>query len=216
MKRKYCAGFATGLFLAGMVGIANADLMNVALDGTASQSSTLTWEGVTGYASNAIDGNTTPNWDFSSDTNNSISHTTNSEDMAWWQVELDQTYAIEELDIWNRAEYGSRLDDFNISIIDSGTSSTVWSSLNNTTFSGTLHVDLGSSVVGDTVRIQLNGTNYLHLAEVEVWGTSIATQNFSSDIVPTTPTPTPEPATMLLFGTGLAGLMASRVRKKKV
>ena len=32
---------------------------------------------------------------------------------------------------------------------------------------------------------------------------------------PPPPTPTPEPATMLLFGTGLVGLVGSKIRKKK-
>jgi hypothetical protein len=60
-----------------------------------------------------------------------------------------------------------------------------------------------SPVTGQFVRIQLAHQDYLQLAEVQVFAADSA------------PQPTPEPATMLLFATGLAGLASVRPRRKK-
>jgi len=146
-------------------------LGNVALTGMATQSSTATFGSVTGHASNAIDGNITTEWDYGSDVNNSITHT-NCESGAWWQVGLDQVYLIKKLVLWNRTDHNlqGRINNFDIIIIDTSRNETVWSSRGNPTFSKSFEIDLSNlNVHGDLVKVQLQGRNYLHLAEVQVY-----------------------------------------------
>ena len=201
MKKTLLTGSLLGGLILGMTGTATADLTNIALNGTASQSSTGTW-GSTGYASNAIDGDRTPRWNWNNDAANSLSHTLN-DNQAWWQVDLGKDYEIEQIDIYNRDDCCSgRLDDFNVSILDV-THTQVWNLDHIDTFSGSLSLFIPDDVLGRYVKIQLNGSNYLHLAEVEIL----------SDLPVE---PVPEPGTMLLLGTGLSGLAGSRRKRRQL
>lgn len=78
---------------------------NVALTGTASQKTT-GWGGV---ASRAIDGNTDGVAE-----HNSVTHTGTSDVGEWWQVDLGQTATIDQIVIFNRADFSFRLGDFDV------------------------------------------------------------------------------------------------------
>jgi hypothetical protein len=84
---------------------------NVALKGTATQSSTA----YSGEAKRAIDGKT--EGDFFK--GQSVSHT-NTEKDPWWEVDLGSPVEIERIAIWNRTDsnLGSRLADFRVSVLD--------------------------------------------------------------------------------------------------
>ncbi|MEQ9302317.1 MAG: carbohydrate-binding protein, partial [Marinoscillum sp.] len=134
---------------------------NIALNGTATQSSTA----YSGVASRAIDGNTSGNW-----SDGSVTHTSADTSNPWWEVDLGGTYDIDYIDIYNRTNCCSeRLSNFTVSVIDGST----------TTFSQTfasypdpsISINTGGAI-GDLVRVQINGTGTLSLAEVEVYGTS--------------------------------------------
>ncbi|MEQ9304744.1 MAG: carbohydrate-binding protein, partial [Marinoscillum sp.] len=133
---------------------------NIALYGTATQSSTA----YSGEASRAIDGNTSGNW-----SDGSVTHTAADTSNPWWEVDLGGTFDIDHIDIYNRTNCCSeRLSNFTVSVIDGST----------TTFSQTFasHPDPSISIntsgaIGNVVRVQINGTGTLSLAEVEVYGT---------------------------------------------
>jgi hypothetical protein len=180
---------------------ANATPINVALEsngGVATQSSTLSGLGndeLPQVASRAIDGDTNGNW-----YTGKITHT-NYEGQPWWQVSLGSGLThISEIDIWNRTDCCvDRLNGFDIVMSNAG--QIVWSSLNNS-YAGAMPeaiFTLPANIIGDTVRIQLEGNNYLSLAEVAVWG-----EPFTS---------VPEPTTFALAAVGLAGLGLTRRRK---
>ncbi|RWC64200.1 calcium-binding protein [Mesorhizobium sp.] len=78
---------------------------NIALNGTASQKTT----GFGGEASYAIDGNTDGNFN-----HNSVTHSGTPNVGEWWQVNLGQTADIDKIVIFNRADYQSRLGDFDV------------------------------------------------------------------------------------------------------
>ncbi|MES2126042.1 MAG: discoidin domain-containing protein [Pseudomonadota bacterium] len=176
--------------LAGLMAAGGASAAtNVAPLGTASESSELQGWGNRGAASHAIDG------DIQGDywAGNGIAHT-GADAQAWWQVQLDHGYSVGAIDIYNRTDCCNRLNNFTVTLYDGNTSvfSQTYASFSPSdagpNWSG-MHIDVGGAY-GDRVRVQLNGQNYLQLAEVKV-----------------SAVPEPEVFTMLLVGLGLLGFM---------
>jgi F5/8 type C domain len=132
---------------------------NLALLKNAFQSSTLNGAN----ASRANDGNTDGVF-----SDNSVSHT-NFEFRPWWQVDLGSVKSIGGVVVFNRTDCCSdRLSDFDIFASVDG-STWQWAA----GFSGSLtgvsaELDM-SAVQGRFVAVQLRGTNYLSLAEVQVF-----------------------------------------------
>ena len=170
---------------------------NLATSGTATQSSTA-WA-----ASRAIDDNT-----YQYNSGNSIS-STNNNSTAWWQVDLGEVKNISTITLWKRLDsYAiNRLTNFYVFVSDDPFSST-----NPTTTSSqsgvqaTYHSGVASSEsdftinrTGRYVRVQLTGTQYLQLAEVQVFGSDIPINNISS--VPLAVSSAVEPNVMLLIDT---------------
>jgi len=115
-----------------------------------------------GVASRAVDGNTDGDWN-----HGSVTHT-DFQAGAWWQVDLQAAHNINSVVVWNRTDCcGERLTNFRAQVSSDGST---WTS---TTFPGTpspsAEIYLGAASAR-YIRIQLVGTNYLTLAEVQVYG----------------------------------------------
>ena len=83
---------------------------NIAPQGKATQSST----GAGGIASRAIDGNKDPDYNKGGQT-----HTDGFGSVSpWWEIDLGREYKIDEVEIWNRKGFESRLDGFTIQLLD--------------------------------------------------------------------------------------------------
>ena len=146
------------------------DPTNLALGKTTSQSST----GYEGDATRAVDGNTDGKY-----TNNSVTHSASSL-QPWWQVDLGSNNDISTINIWNRTDCcSSRLSNYYVLVSDNAFTSNDLTTTRNqagvksfyfsATASTPTQVNVNSS--GRYVRVQLEGTNALSLAEVEVFGT---------------------------------------------
>ncbi len=149
---------------------------NLALTGTASQSNTLTAGGITGSASKAIDGNTNGVF-FTGDPSTSSVSATNNENQAYWEVALDANYLIEQIDVYNRTDGVDQTNDIFVLVSDVPFTSTdlagaraeaIWEE-NVSGLVGTPSTVL-PNITGQYVRIQLENSGYLVLAEVEVIG----------------------------------------------
>ncbi len=138
-----------------------------------------------GFAPVANDGAIFPGDNFTS---------TLSESQAWWQVDLREATEIEQIVVYNRRDAASRLNNFRVTLWDNDPEnggSELWGRTYNyssgvgdystgTTIGpgGALIID-GNDTDGGLrldsvdgaryVRVQLNGTNILSLAEVQVW-----------------------------------------------
>jgi len=131
---------------------------NLALNGTASQSSTAN----NGNASRAIDNNTSGVWN-----QNSVTHTNNATN-SWWQVDLGQDSDLDRIQLYNRTNCcTSRLSNFSVSVLDAN-DKVVWTRYYSAPPSPSLTINLDA--VGRKVRVNLDGI--LSLAEVKVFGTS--------------------------------------------
>jgi hypothetical protein len=130
---------------------------NLALGKPATQSSTIEPQE---DASRAVDGNTDGTYSGSS-----ISHTQN-DPQAWWQVDLQSPRAIGNVVLFNRTDCCSdRLSNFNLMVSSDGVN---WTSFPHPGVAPG-QVTFPVNRTGRFVRVQLNGTNYLALAEVQVF-----------------------------------------------
>ena len=163
-KREY--GYRGGQLLVTADGGSSA---NLALGRTATQSST----SAGASASRAVDGNTNGNF-----ASNSVSHT-NLDHQAWWQVDLGSVQQIGTVRLWNRTDCcEERLGNFYVFVSDTAFSSTdlatTISQAGVSSYYTSGPVGAGTEIPiyrsGRYVRVQLAGDNYLHLAEVEVYG----------------------------------------------
>lgn len=192
---KLIKGIGAALLIsASLVGTANAALMNVALGGSASQSTT----GFGGLASRAIDGNTSGEWG-----DGSVSHTARGDNNPWWEVDLGSGFQIESINIWNRTDCcADRLNPFTVAVFDYShvlIASLPWAS---TPSPSQLFAVPTNIALTQFVRISQSLTDhpdinqrFLQLAEVQVFAN------------------VPTPATLALFGLGLVGLGWSRRKK---
>jgi hypothetical protein len=149
--------------------------VNRALGKTATQSSDFVNGGITFSASRAIDGNT--NGDF---WNGNSSATTNYASQNWWQVDLQSVGQISKISIWPRSDCCPEMTgNFYVFVSDNAfTSTDLTTTINQTGVSryqlignatGTPNV-ITINRTGRYVRVQRSDTQYLVLAEVQVWG----------------------------------------------
>jgi len=130
---------------------------NLALKMPATQSSTFNGRA----ASIAVDGLTTDL------TEANVSHT-NADAQAWWQVDLGVPQHLGRVNVWNRVDCCSnRLTNFAVKVSNNGTTWTNSIAVPGTAGSPTTVNFAGAT--GRFVRVQLVGTNFLSLAEVQVF-----------------------------------------------
>jgi hypothetical protein len=155
-------------------GIGGTAPTNVAQGKLASQSSTFPGN-ASANAASAVDGNTDGSFPDGSVT------ATNADTNAWWQVDLGASAAVSSVVVWNRTDCcGSRLNDFWVFISDTPFLATdTPATLQNRAGTFSSHqtaapnpsTTIAAGAQGRYVRVQLSGTNYLSLAEVQVFGT---------------------------------------------
>jgi hypothetical protein len=147
---------------------------NLALGKPTSQSSY--FPGYISYGSLAVDGNTNGNFSAGSVT------ATNLDSNAWWEVDLGISAIVNSIVIWNRTDCcGDRLSDYwifvsDIPFLDTDTPASLQNRVGTFASHQTSAPNPSSTIAvngaqGRYIRVQLTGTNYLSLAEVQVSGT---------------------------------------------
>ena len=115
-------------------------------------------------AARGVDGNTSGSW-----SDGSLTHT-NGDATPWWRVDLLGRRRAERIDIWNRTDCcGERLTDFSIETSLNGTNWSVAKTITGP--AGVLTtVTFAPPLEARHVRVRLQGTGYLAMAELQVWG----------------------------------------------
>ena len=149
---------------------------NIAQGRSTQQSSTISAGGITGSAFKAVDGNTNGNF-FTSPAQNSSVAATQNQSQPYWQVDLQSNNLIEEIRVYNRTDGSSRSNNAYVLVSDSPfTSSSLSTSRSQADYEFFISGQVGSpnivspNVTGRYVRIQMQGSGFLTLAEVEVMG----------------------------------------------
>ncbi|APR80829.1 fibronectin type III domain protein [Minicystis rosea] len=136
---------------------------NFALGKPTEQSSTYSGSLASAASSSAVDGNTNGNFQAGSVTS------TNSEWAAWWKVDLGSMRYIKNVAVWNRTDCcAERLNDFDVVVGDDNNDPSTWQVFSQSGPAGTVT----SFTIDRPLRyvvVRLRGTNYLSLAEVQVF-----------------------------------------------
>lgn len=115
-------------------------------------------------ASKAIDTNTNGQYNMYSVT------ATANELQPWWKVQLVRSSLVNEVKIYNRKEVPQRLADFTVKLFDGATEVYSETFIDPVESEGIVTVTPPAGTYADSVQLQLNGTNVLSIAEVEVYG----------------------------------------------
>jgi RHS repeat-associated protein len=158
--------------------------VNLALGKPASQSSTYT-NTYNPTANKAVDGNTSGNFFDSTVTS------TNYEYQAWWQVDMGAVQPLTNVLLWNRTDCCSdRLSNFYVLVSDNPFVSTDLNATRNQSgvssyyfanTGGQNPLTIPVNRTGRYLRVQLAGTNYLSLAEVQVQGSVVSSYYYAGD-----------------------------------
>jgi hypothetical protein len=152
----------------------SSTVLNLAMNKAAAQSSTLADYATTG-AGAAVDGN--PDGKF----NDGSVTSTQSDANAWWGVDLGASVPIGSIMLWNRTDCCSeRLGNYWVFVSEAPFRPTdtpatltsrigIWSSHQTDAPHPSVKIATAGAM-GRYVRVQLDGTNYLSLAEVQVFG----------------------------------------------
>jgi hypothetical protein len=126
----------------------------------------------------------------------SVTHT-DFNNQAWWQVDLGSSYSLDLINIWNRTDCClERLSDFYVLVSDVPFNSTDLITTTNQSGVSNYHItnaqistqiQIGRS--GRYVRVQLTGSNYLSLAEVEVYGQPLSPPTPRTGSISASPNP---------------------------
>jgi hypothetical protein len=140
---------------------------NLALNRTASQSSDYPAPGYT--ADKAVNGNLTD-----------VMHT-QLESQPWWQVDLGSVQMLNSIKLWNRVDCcQERLSNFYVfvsntpfqytTVTQTQSQAGVASYYTAGQAGASVNISMNPNQTGRYVRVQLAGSNFLSLAEVQVWG----------------------------------------------
>ena len=155
-------------------------------------------------ASKAVDGNTDGHFF------HNFMAVTSDYHAPWWYVDLGGDYAISSITLWGRTDCcAHRLANFWLSVLASGTPNvasntapTVWQVFTPSVVSATTAYTMPSGTIGRFVKVQFTQHQYLEIAEVDVEGTLAVTA-------------TPEPSSLALLATGLAGVFYRTRRRRR-
>ena len=152
---------------------------NVALRKASDQSSVYE----SAVSGRAVDGNTDGVY-----ANNSVTHTLEN-DHAWWQVDLGNSYQIQNINVWTRTDCCDwRLSNFYVFVSDQPfTSTDLTATMNQSGVSNYYVAGLGGrpttaaiNRTGRYVRVQLSGRDSLSLAEVQVIANTTPVTNLTN------------------------------------
>ena len=155
---------------------------NIALNADAIQSSTFIHTNTNPtYASNAslaVDGN------INGGTINSIS-ITNEDDPSFWEVDLNGSYNISKIFVFNREIWPDDIKGFQLKVLDADNNAQYNYTDPDASGRNLFEIDLLQGDVGSKVRIELpklRNDSYLQLAEVMVFGEQVRNLNAWSQI----------------------------------
>ncbi len=158
---------------------------NLALGQPTTQSSTLSVGGITGESNKAVDGNTNGAYFISPASISSVTATLN-ESQPYWQVDLEASYLLETINLFNRTDGSDRTQNCYVLISNNAFTSTDLAGA-RAEASYEYHISglvgspsvINPNIEGRYIRVQMASSGHLVIAELEALGCVAPPQNFA-------------------------------------